>query len=679
MQYTKPFKELTKKDVNIAGGKGASLGEMLNADILVPDGFVLLSPSFDEFLSQAKLGEEIWSILGSIDRNVPQSIDAASEKIRTLILNAEIPEDMASEVMNRFNALGADFVAVRSSATAEDGADHAWAGQLESYLNITRETLIDKILHCWASLFTPRAIFYRLEKGLQGANISVAVVVQKMVNSKKSGIAFSVHPVSEDHNQVIIEAGFGLGEAIVSGAVTPDSYVVEKTPRRIVSSQVSHQIRALYGKENGGIEWIDLEEKGDTQVLDQKEILDLTMLVLDIETHYGFPCDIEWAYEAGKFFITQSRPITTLSGKAAQLSKSHFKKSDYMLSFWVQGVSVFVTDIHLDAYKELEVLYIIDQGMFKQYFTNAAYQRALVKGLEFYSDPIAFDTYREDLLAHCDICKEFFDSSIADKVELFRETVEVFFSHTRKLCGDYAKMNLEFTDKAFLNQDHSPIIKKNLEGVAVFKDRVRAIMNTVLFESDGYVAVVFGILGKQFDLLPAVFDDLTQEEILNLFEGKRPDESMVMNRQNAFVEHNDERRIYEGEEALEIVKEFREAVVSKELINGQTANKGKVIGKVKIIPVDYGNLKRVSMEIEKMEQGDILVAETTAPELIVACKKAGAIVTDMGGLMSHAAIVSREFGIPCIVGTGNASKILKDGDRVEVDADRGQIRILSQV
>ena len=228
MQYTKNFTELGKDDAPIAGGKGASLGEMTQAGIPVPGGYVVLADTFDAFLKETDLVQEIDAILNGVNHEAIHTVEAASESIQALILSRPMPEAMQSEIQEKFQTLGSQYVAVRSSATAEDGAEHAWAGQLDSFLNTTESDLIEKVRRCWASLFTPRAIFYRFEKGLHTTHISVAVVVQKMVNSEISGIAFSVHPVTEDYNQLIIEAGFGLGEAIVSGSVTPDSYVVEK-------------------------------------------------------------------------------------------------------------------------------------------------------------------------------------------------------------------------------------------------------------------------------------------------------------------------------------------------------------------------------------------------------------------------------------------------------------------
>ncbi len=198
----------------------------------------------------------------------------------------------------------------------EDSSSAAWAGQLDTFLNTTEDALLKNVQRCWASLFTPRAIFYRFEKGMHGTKISVAVVVQKMIQSEVSGIAFSVHPVTEDYNQMIIEAGFGLGEAIVSGQVTPDSYVIEKVPRRIIDKNITYQGKALVRGKDGGNEWLELSEtEGNKPALSDEQSMHLAEIVLTIESHYGFPCDIEWAFEAGNFYITQSRPITTLSPK----------------------------------------------------------------------------------------------------------------------------------------------------------------------------------------------------------------------------------------------------------------------------------------------------------------------------------------------------------------------------
>lgn len=313
MELIKNFQSINKNDVVIAGGKGASLGEMTQVGISVPPGFVILSVAFEKFLEETDLNVEIDAILDAVDHKEIHTVEHASEKIEALILEAKAPKYITDEINKFFKNLNSKYVAVRSSATAEDSSSAAWAGQLESYLNTTEENLLENVKKCWASLFTPRAIFCRLEKDLHKQKISVAVVVQKMVESEKSGIAFSVHPVTQDRNQLIIEAGLGLGEAIVSGQITPDSYVVEKQPRRIIDKNVQTQARGFYRAKNGGNEWRDIPKKqGEKQVLSDKEILELSETILRIESHYNFPCDIEWAFEARQFYIVQSRPITTL-------------------------------------------------------------------------------------------------------------------------------------------------------------------------------------------------------------------------------------------------------------------------------------------------------------------------------------------------------------------------------
>lgn len=316
--FVKPFTQLGKNDAGIAGGKGASLGEMTQAGIPVPPGFVVLAGAFNQFLKETDINVEIDAILHDVNIDEVHTVEKASKQVQSLILQADMPKDVADLVMQSFNELDAEYVAVRSSATSEDSADAAWAGQLDSFLNTNKDTVLKNVQRCWASLFTPRAIFYRFEKYEHNQDISVAVVVQKMVQSEMSGIAFSVHPVTEDKNQIIIESALGLGEAIVSGQITPDSYVVEKDPRRIIDTNISVQERGLFRVEHitddaEANEWRQIPpEEGEKQVLSNEQVLELTEIILKIENHYGFPCDIEFAFEHGTFYIVQSRPITTL-------------------------------------------------------------------------------------------------------------------------------------------------------------------------------------------------------------------------------------------------------------------------------------------------------------------------------------------------------------------------------
>lgn len=310
--FTKDFKYLSKKDVSIAGGKGASLGEMTKARMPVPPGFVVLAGSFEKFLLDTDIKADIEAILKKVKHKDINSVDRVSNEIRALIMGEDMPAEIEREIESSFKKLKTKYVAVRSSATAEDSKVASWAGELESYLNVTEKDVAKNVKKCWSSLFTPRAIFYRYEKKLHKQSVSVAVVVQKMVQSEVSGITFTVHPVTKDHNQMVIEAGYGLGEAIVGGMVTPDTYVVHKNNYSLVDVNISTQKFAIVRTSKGNIEKPLKPSAGRKQKLTGKQIVQLAKICKNIEIHYRHPQDIEWAREKGKFYITQSRPITTL-------------------------------------------------------------------------------------------------------------------------------------------------------------------------------------------------------------------------------------------------------------------------------------------------------------------------------------------------------------------------------
>jgi len=312
--FVRGLSDITKEDIALAGGKGASLGELMKAGLPVPPGFVVTAQAFDSFLKETELLEDIEAQLERVNYKDTNSIDRASNIIRSLILEAPFPRDLRRDVMKLYNTLHVPFVAVRSSATAEDSKTASWAGELETYLNTSAKTLFSNIQKCWASLFSSRAIFYRHEKNLHRRHVSVAVVVQAMIQSEIAGIAFTVHPVTKDKNQMIIEAGWGLGEAVVSGQITPDSYIINKKDLSVIDLHTAKQERKLTRS---------LKGSGDRRVsvpvvqqakqkLSLARIKELAGICVSVERHYRFPCDIEWAFVRGKFYLLQSRPITTL-------------------------------------------------------------------------------------------------------------------------------------------------------------------------------------------------------------------------------------------------------------------------------------------------------------------------------------------------------------------------------
>jgi len=312
MEYIKNLNDLNKKDVPIAGGKGASLGELMNSQINVPKGYVILTNAFNKFLKETGINTEINTLLNSINPKDIDRLKESSKIIKSKIMSKDIPEKIVNEIIFSYKKLKEKFVAVRSSATSEDGINAAWAGQLNTYLNTSEKDLLINIKKCWASLFNPGALLYRIERKLDKEVISVAIIIQKMINSEESGVAFSVHPITKDKNQIIIEACFGLGEAIVSGEITPDSYVVDKIDWKIIDINISNKIKGLYKDKKGKNNWKNLKKKEGKMVLSKKEIINLGKLIKKIENHYKMPVDIEWAKEKNNLFILQSRPITTL-------------------------------------------------------------------------------------------------------------------------------------------------------------------------------------------------------------------------------------------------------------------------------------------------------------------------------------------------------------------------------
>lgn len=334
--------ELGKEDIPIAGGKAANLGELVSAGFNVPPGFVLTTASYDYFVHTHDLEDKVNGILAKVDVNSESSLQGVSAEIRKLFENVPIPADLEAEVRAAYKRLWKGkkmgLVAVRSSATAEDLPTASFAGQQDTYLNVhSEDELMDKVKKCWSSLFTPRAISYRVTKGFEHALVKLAVVVQKMVNSDVSGIMFTVDPNSEMPH-IIIEAGYGLGEAIVGGQVTPDTYVLDKFHNKIISKNVSKQTWKLVRGEIGDTVKENVPEKlQKVQKMSDGQILALGKIGNDIEVHYDKPMDIEWCLEDDEIFIVQARPVTTLKGnKVEQMSNgkkgTELKKSAKILA-----------------------------------------------------------------------------------------------------------------------------------------------------------------------------------------------------------------------------------------------------------------------------------------------------------------------------------------------------------
>ena len=319
MKFILPLEKVNKNDVQTAGGKGSSLGE-LNSVVSVPEGFVLPVSAFEAFIDSNNfrkiINKNTKSILSRSDKKISEIDDRKIRKVSSiltkLLLSGKMPDEIQNEIFLYFYKYKMKYVAVRSSASMEDGKTDSWAGELESYLNTDKKNLVRNIKKCWASLFSPRAISYLIEKRLSFENNLVAVVVQKMIQSEVSGIVFTVHPVTKNKNQILIESCFGLGELIVGGEITPDSYIVDKRKNLILEIKVNLQEKMMIKKGNKNVIVKISGRKKQQQKLTGRQIIELAELSKKIEDHFKKPQDIEWVLKNSKFYIIQSRPITTL-------------------------------------------------------------------------------------------------------------------------------------------------------------------------------------------------------------------------------------------------------------------------------------------------------------------------------------------------------------------------------
>ncbi len=317
--YVVKFEDLSKSDIGIAGGKGANLGELTQAGIPVPPGFVVTAQAYEKFMDEAGINDSVMNILDKIDINDTKALQAAAEEIKKIIIEAPIPEDLVLFIREFYNELcqrvGEDDtdVAIRSSATAEDLPEASFAGQQDTFLHVSGDDeVIEYIRKCWASLFEARAIFYREENNFEHSKVYIAVVVQKMAIADKAGVMFTVNP-STGEEIALIEGSWGLGEAVVSGDVTPDNYQVDKKDNEIINVTISDKKVMYTNDENGTSVKVEVpEEKRKERVLSDEELIELTEMGKRVQAHYGEPMDTEWAFERDNLFLLQARPITTL-------------------------------------------------------------------------------------------------------------------------------------------------------------------------------------------------------------------------------------------------------------------------------------------------------------------------------------------------------------------------------
>ncbi|MEV4603388.1 phosphoenolpyruvate synthase [Amycolatopsis sp. NPDC049253] len=316
MTHVRNLADLRLADAEVAGGKGANLGELIAAGFPVPPGFVITRDGYRSALETAGVRAEIADVHAKALTNVDDAAALAEtcERLQALVRSAGLTTELAEEVTTAYRELGDSVsVAVRSSATGEDGAEASFAGMNASFTNVVDEsTLAQRVVDCWASLFSPRVVSYRASRGY-AAEPAIAVVVQQMISADRAGVIFTADPRTAERDQVVIEAVFGQGEAIVSGAVEPDTYVVAKQDLRVLSARIGTQSLKIIPEVGGGDVTIPLSaQAGGRRVLDDATALELARLASRVEDHYGMPQDVEFAIEDHRTWLVQSRPITTL-------------------------------------------------------------------------------------------------------------------------------------------------------------------------------------------------------------------------------------------------------------------------------------------------------------------------------------------------------------------------------
>jgi phosphohistidine swiveling domain-containing protein len=327
MTYIRWFDEVGAGDVGLVGGKAANLGEMVAAGLPVPPGFCLCAEGYRDFIETAGLDEPIRSILAETRQDDPADVEVKTARIRDLISQQEVPGAIGQQILEAYQRLAMELgvvdvsqvpVAVRSSATAEDLPTASFAGQQDTYLNVCgKDELLECVRNCWASLWTTRAVTYRAKQRFDHQRVYLAVVVQAMIDSEISGIMFTANPMTGSHEEAVINASWGLGEAIVSGLVTPDTFTVRKSDGQIVSRQIASKERMIvYAPEGGTVERETPLERREVPALSEEQVAEVALLGQQIESHYGAPQDIEWGYAQGRLYVLQSRPITTLVAPA---------------------------------------------------------------------------------------------------------------------------------------------------------------------------------------------------------------------------------------------------------------------------------------------------------------------------------------------------------------------------
>ena len=673
------MRDIGKDDARIAGGKGANLGELTKLGFRVPPGFVVLTSAFEQFLDVNDLRAKILKIGNSNFSRSEKKNAIAARNIKKLIMGRPIPKEVMAEISMSFDEMGFSKFCVRSSGVSEDGKKESWAGQLKSFLNVPREKLENRIKKCWASRYSKNAISYPKGSTSQFEIELVAVVVQQLVESETSGVAFSAHPVTRNHNHIVIDAGVGLGEAIVSGHVTPDNYVVDKRNWNIVSDAVNFQRSATVVDPKGGTKTRSLtDHEAKRQKLDNITSVELAKTVNKIATQYGFPCDVEWAEDATGIYIVQCRPITTM-GTSVDPASSYKDTYDSNIDWThrlTRPVSIFGSSLWYIWHQSQRASELIGARM-----TDALYverQPNLMmrfrSGKQLRRSEQAFDDlvqYNPDKLL----------SSLEQAVELNEQAEK----HLNRNGVDFPDVGsaIEFFVEHGL---HATVLAdgtlRSLERKGIEDHSCRIIAESLRLQSLYHLLITSSLYPLAIAQLEEDNIEHTSQavELLTISELLQRDYSQLEDR--LAQRKSDRLCIYQsldGAETISWVDDTEELInrltgvtpaeVEKHDITGTISFNGHVSGRAAVILDDHGR-------DSTFNDGDIIVTIYSSPNMMPLVERAKGIVADEGGMASHAAIISRKLETPGIVGTKAATRIIRDGDTIEVDAQKGVVKVI---
>lgn len=800
------FKDIS--EIDSVGGKGSSLAKMYQNEFNIPNGYIIMANVFDKFLDENNVKEKIQEIINRCNINDEKDIENKSNEITQIISKCYISDTIEKEIMISYKELNCKYVAVRSSATSEDGVNHAWAGQLETFLNVDEMNIIENIKKCWSSIFSPRAIFYRI-KNNDKSDITVAVIVQKMLQSDVSGVAFSINPTNNKLDEIVIESALGLGEAIVSGKITPDNYTISKKDNTIINKAIKCQKTKLV-KENGINKWLEVKD-GNLQKLDDKIVLKLSNLVKKIEDFYGFPVDIEYGIENGKIYILQCRPITTIKKNElvekikkignwkfyvsrkfnwfventeiyASLEKyqnellgfeiatqnylclngdEYLLDSDFELlckkldNYLQNDINFFekFAKIEFDLVEEIKdyLKYLKNKNLetlsFNELYEememfNNLYIKSFIPGMTRPEDYLIYRLEKElinenfsekdieIIFSKISTCPNYFQLSYSEepldllklalKIKNGKNVEELIDEHVQQYS--WIRGPVEFEDTAFTKEDYllrldnliNDDIEEKIENINNVrknndieyekileqynfthraKKLITAIRNFIFLRtytteySDHLFYVgrhtIFEEISNRTRIENKNLIMLDDKEILDILKNQgiisREIKNVLENRKKGFamIWINGNVQTVFGNESLQLQDEIAKAYKTSsdeeeksnsKIISGSIANRGKVKGIARVL-TKYQDIYRV-------EKGDIIVATMTTPDYVSAMEKASGFITDEGGITCHAAILSREFNVPCIVGTINGTKEIQDGQMIELDAYNGKVYIL---